>query len=347
MNRPTTSYAWADEQTPTIAVVIPCHNEEAAIGTVVHDFAAALPMAQIYVYDNASTDSTADRAREAGAIARTEPRMGKGNVVRRMFADVDADIYVMVDGDGTYDPANAPAMVKMLLEQNLDMVVATRRVLATDEGAYRRGHTSGNLWFTRIIRRLFGGEFSDVFSGYRVMSRRFVKSLPVFSAGFEIETELSAHAVRVRAACDEVPTQYRSRREGSMSKLRTFRDGLRILLHTIRLYEEMRSLQFFTICAALLTVAALSLGIPVVDTYARTGLVPRFPTAILALGVQIVAFICLTAGIILRSVGRARDEARRLAYLSMPQPASGQPAVRSHSDQREHSRRGPGPGYPR
>ena len=151
MNRPTTSYAWADEQTPTIAVVIPCHNEEAAIGTVVHDFAAALPMAQIYVYDNASTDSTADRAREAGAIARTEPRMGKGNVVRRMFADVDADIYVMVDGDGTYDPATAPAMVKMLLEQNLDMVVATRRVLATDEGAYRRGHTSGNLWFTRII----------------------------------------------------------------------------------------------------------------------------------------------------------------------------------------------------
>lgn len=319
---------------PAIAVVIPCHNEEADVGIVVRDFAAALPTAQIYVYDNASTDSTGDRAREAGAIARAEPRKGKGNAVRRMFADVDADIYVMVDGDATYDPATAPTMVKLLLEQNLDMVVATRQLLDNDAGAYRKGHTSGNVWFTRMIRRLFGGDFSDVFSGYRVMSRRFVKSLPVFSAGFEIETELSAHAVRVRAACDEVPTQYRSRGEGSLSKLRTFRDGFRILLHTIRLYEEMRPLQFFTICSALLTAMALALGIPVIDEYAHTGLVLRFPTAILALGIQIVAFVCLTAGIILRSVGRARDEARRLVYLGMPMPSSSlAPTAQPRADQ--------------
>ncbi len=322
MAPPRTAHARTDEREPTIAVVIPCHNEEAAVGTVVRDFAAALPTAQIYVYDNSSTDSTADRAREAGAVTRTEPRKGKGNAVRRMFADVDADIYVMVDGDATYDPAIAPSMVKMLLEQNLDMVVATRRALENDEGAYRKGHTSGNVWFTKTIRRLFGADFSDVFSGYRVMSRRFVKSLPVFSEGFEIETELSTHAVRVRAACDEIPTPYRSRGEGSASKLRTYRDGFRILLHTVRLFEEMRPLQFFTCCGAFLTAVALGLGIPVIDEFARTGLVLRFPTAILALGIQIVAFVCLTAGIILRSVGRARDEARRLVYLSMPPPSS-------------------------
>jgi|ERR1017187_519193 glycosyltransferase involved in cell wall biosynthesis len=322
MTPPTAGRARTDEREPTIAVVIPCHNEEAFVGTVVRDFAATLPTAQIYVYDNASTDSTADRAREAGAITCAEPRKGKGNAVRRMFADVDADIYVMVDGDATYDPATAPSMVKMLLEQNLDMIVAARRAHENDEGVYRKGHTSGNAWFTRMIRRLFGGEFSDVLSGYRVMSRRFVKSLPVFSEGFEIETELSAHAVRVRAACDEVPTQYRSRGDGSLSKLRTYRDGFRILLHIIRLYEEMRPLQFFTFCGAVLTAIALGLGIPVIDEFARTGLVLRFPTAILALGIQIVAFICLTAGIILRSVGRTRDEARRLVYLSLPPPSS-------------------------
>jgi glycosyltransferase involved in cell wall biosynthesis len=311
-----------EQPDPSIAVVIPCHNEETVIDGVVRDLREALPAAQVYVCDNASTDATAKVAEAAGAIPFAEPHKGKGNAVRRMFADVDADVYVMVDGDGTYDPAVAPTMVRMLLDRNLDMVVATRQSLDGHEDPYRRGHVLGNVLLTQVISRLFHENFSDVLSGYRVMSRRFVKSLPVFSAGFEIEAELSAHAVRVRAACDEVAAMYRARPVGSPSKLRTYRDGLRILLHSIRLYEEMRPFPFFALWFALLSAVALGLGIPVVDEFARTGQVLRFPTSFLALGIQVVAFICLTAGVILRSVGRTRDEARRLAYLSMPPPSS-------------------------
>jgi glycosyltransferase involved in cell wall biosynthesis len=307
-------------QRHTIAVLVPCYNEAESIGAVVRDFARELPGAEVFVYDNASSDGTARVAAEAGATVRFEARRGKGNVVRRMFADIDADIYVIVDGDGTYDPASAPLMVDKLLAERLDMVVGARKPLEGDPRVYRRGHTSGNLLFSWAVRRLFGGDFTDVFSGYRVISRRFVKSLPVFSPGFEIETELSAHAQRVLASSAEVPTGYGSRIGDSTSKLRTYRDGLRILKALVRLFEEIRPLQFFGICFALLTAAALALGIPVVADYARSGLVLRFPTAILAASIQLVGFLSLLAGVLLRSVGRARDESRRLVYLQIPAP---------------------------
>jgi hypothetical protein len=224
----------------------------------------------------------------------------------------------LVDGDGTYDPSAAPKMIDQLFRERLDMVVGSRVPVEGDPDVYRKGHTSGNAMMTRVLRLLFGADFTDIFSGYRVLSRRFVKSLPVSSAGFEIETEISTHAVRVRAACSETRTAYGSRMEDSSSKLRTYRDGTRILLTMIRLFEEMRPLQFFGICFALLTVVALALGVPVVGDYARTGQVLRFPTAILAVSIQVIAFICLAAGIILRSVGHARDEQRRLTYLQIP-----------------------------
>lgn len=300
-----------------VAVLIPCHNEAAAVAGVVTDFRTALPQATVYVYDNASTDATAERARQAGAVVGAEPRKGKGHVVRRMFADVDADVYLLVDGDGTYDPSAAPAMINHLVANRLDMIVGSRVPVEGNPDVYRKGHTSGNALMTRLLRALFGGDFTDIFSGYRVLSRRFVKSLPVSSSGFEIETEISTHAVRVRAACSEMRTAYGSRVEGSDSKLQTYRDGFRILLTMLRLFEEIRPLQFFGICFTLLTITALALGIPVIGEYAHTGQVLRFPTAILAVSIQVVAFICLAAGIILRSVGSARDEQRRLAYLQV------------------------------
>jgi hypothetical protein len=303
---------------PRIAVVVPCHNEEGSVTHVVHDFREALPEAEIFVFDNGSTDATAERAKAAGATVRREPRLGKGNVVRRMFADVEADIYVMVDGDATYDAGAARGMVDLLLDEQLDMVVGCRAPAAGDDTAYRRGHAAGNVWFTRILRAVFGGDFTDVFSGYRVMSRRLVKSFPVQSAGFEIETELSVHAVQVGAACAEVPTVYGSRQHGTDSKLRTGRDGIRILFRSIGLFRQMRPMQFFGLLFVLLTALALVLGIPIIDEYVRTGLVPRFPTAILAAAVQTVAFICLTCGLVLENVVRARKEARRLAYLQIP-----------------------------
>ncbi|MDQ2726622.1 MAG: glycosyltransferase [Actinomycetota bacterium] len=317
---------------PRVAVLVPCYNEEHAVASVVTGFAAALPGADIYVYDNASTDGTAQRAREAGAIVRHERRRGKGNVMRKMFADIDADVYVMVDGDGTYDPSSASAMVDLLVDQRLDMVVGARQTAAGSGGVvYRKGHTTGNAVFTRVLRTLVGGEFKDIFSGYRAMSRRFVKSLPVRSSGFEIETELSAHAVEVEAACAEVDTAYGSRQEGSTSKLNTYRDGLRIAGTILRLFESIRPLQFFAICFAALTVAGLILGVPVIDEFARTGLVLRFPTAILAVAIQIVAFLCLTCGVILKSVQRARQEGRRLVYLQIGPPS---PAGRSLPSER-------------
>ncbi len=305
---------------PRIAVVLPCYNEEAAIAETVAGFRAALPGAVIYVYDNNSQDCTADIARGAGAIVRTERQQGKGNVVRRMFADVDADIYVMADGDLTYDPKAAPAMVAMLVDEQLDMVVGTRQHEVTD--AYRGGHVIGNKLFTGLLAGLFGRSFSDIFSGYRVFSRRFVKSFPVLSAGFEIETEISVHALELRMPCGELATAYGARPEGSASKLSTYSDGWRILRTIGTLYRVERPALFYGAIGGLLLLAALILAIPLVMTYLDTGLVPRLPTAILVTGMTIVAVLCFFAGLILDTVTRGRREVRRLAYLSLPGPGA-------------------------
>ncbi len=257
-----------------IAVLIPCYNEETAIATVVDDFRAALPTATIYVYDNNSSDGTAAAAEAAGAIVRHERRQGKGNVVRRMFADIEADVYVMVDGDDTYHAPSAPNLVDLLLDEDLDMVVGSRAPL--DDSVHRRGHAAGNAAFTGLLRVLFGGDFTDVFSGYRVMSRRFVKSFPVRSDGFEIETELCAHTQEIAATVMEVPTPFQERAAGTESKLRTGRDGIRILFSAFRLFESMRPLQFFGGLALVLTGISMSLGLSIFEEFRRTGLVPRY-----------------------------------------------------------------------
>ncbi len=305
---------------PRIAVVLPCYNEDAAIAETVAGFRAALPHAVIYVYDNNSQDRTAEAARGAGAIVRTELQQGKGNVVRRMFADVDADIYVMADGDLTYDPKAAPAMVAMLLDGQLDMVVGTRQHDQTE--AYRGGHVIGNKLFTGLLAGLFGRSFSDIFSGYRVFSRRFVKSFPVLSAGFEIETEMSVHALELKMPVGEVATAYGARPEGSESKLSTYRDGWKILKTIATLYRIERPVLFFGSIGALLLVAGILLAIPLLRTYLDTGLVPRIPTAILITGMTIVAVLCFFAGLILDTVTRGRREVRRLAYLAQPVPGN-------------------------
>jgi hypothetical protein len=307
-----------------VAVLLPCRNEERTVGKVVSDFRTALPQARVYVYDNDSTDHTAERARTAGAIVRHERRRGKGNVVCRMFADIDADVYVMADGDGTYDAAAAPEMVQLMVDENLDMVVGCRRS-AEGGRAYPRGHVVGNRVFNRVLKMLFGAGFTDVFSGYRVLSRRFVKSFPVRFTGFEIETELTAHTVEISLPYAEVATSYRARDEESRRKLRTLRDGLRIMLAAILLFKEMRPLRFFTLIAAALTAIAVSLGAVVVEEFVQTGLVPRLPTALLSASIQIVAFICLTAGLVLESVCRSRREAKRLVYLGL-EPVTRDPA---------------------
>ena len=311
------------DRTCSLAVLVPCHNEERAIAAVVRGFHASLPHATIYVYDNGSTDATSAVAEAAGAIVRREPRRGKGNVMRRMFADVDADLYVLVDGDDTYDACAASLMVELLQRERLDMVVGSRRPVTTDSEVYRPGHTAGNAMFSRLLQALLGGGFSDILSGYRVMSRRLVKSFPVQSTGFEIETELSAHAVEVGATCAELPASYRSRSAGSTSKLHTYRDGFRILISLFRLWEAMRPLQFFALWFGLLTALSLVLAIPVITEFEHTGYVARFPTAILATAIQIVAFLTLACGIILKSVRRARQEVKRLAYLQHPAPPFG------------------------
>jgi glycosyltransferase involved in cell wall biosynthesis len=304
---------------PRIAVLLPCFNEEAAIGATVRGFREALPGAAIYVYDNNSRDRTREVAAEAGAIVRTERQQGKGHVVRRMFADIDADVYVMADGDLTYDPKAAPAMVDMLLADQLDMVVGTRR--HEEKDAYRGGHVLGNKVFTGLLSSLFGRSFSDIFSGYRVFSRRFVKSFPVLSEGFEIETEMSVHALELRMPVGEVETAYGARPEGSHSKLSTYGDGWRILKTIVNLYRVERPVLFYGSIGALLVIAAIILAIPLVQTYLKTGLVPRFPTAILVTGMVIVAVLCFFAGLILDTVTRGRREMRRLAYLAQPGPA--------------------------
>jgi glycosyltransferase involved in cell wall biosynthesis len=303
---------------PRIAVLLPCYNEEAAVGDTVRGFRAALPDAAIYVYDNNSRDRTREIAADAGAIVRSERQQGKGHVVRRMFADIDADVYVMADGDLTYDPAAAPEMVALLLGEQLDMVVGTRRHEAKD--AYRGGHVLGNRVFTGLLSGLFGRSFSDIFSGYRVFSRRFVKSFPVLSAGFEIETEMSVHALELRMPVGEVETSYGARPEGSHSKLSTYGDGWRILKTIATLYRIERPVLFYGSIGALLMIAAILLAIPLVRTYLQTGLVPRFPTAILVTGMVIVAVLCVFAGLILDTVTRGRREVRRLYYLSLEAP---------------------------
>jgi glycosyltransferase involved in cell wall biosynthesis len=306
---------------PSVAVLIPCYNEEAAIPKVVADFRRALPTAKIYVYDNNSRDKTVEVAKKAGAIVRTENLQGKGNVVRRMFADVEADIYVLVDGDDTYDAASAPAMVKALIDGPLDMVNGAR--VTSIEKAYRPGHRFGNWMLTSMVRWTFGDRFKDVLSGYRVFSRRYVKSFPALSAGFETETELTVHALELRMPTAEVQTPYKDRPIGSVSKLSTFKDGFRILWTILVLAKEERPMQFFTLLAIFFAVIAGLLIEPIIVHYLKTGLVPRLPTAILAMGFAIVAFLSLTCGLVLDTVTRGRREMKRMRYLNIPALCAG------------------------
>ncbi|MBS1121807.1 MAG: glycosyl transferase [Deltaproteobacteria bacterium] len=301
-----------------IAVLVPCFNEAAAIDKVVRDFRTALPNATVYVYDNNSTDDTSGVARAAGAVVRRELRRGKGNVVRRMFQDIEADIYVMVDGDDTYDAAAAPALVDRLVEDNLDMVVGKR--IETHQAAYRAGHRLGNRVLTGLVGWLFGAQIDDMLSGYRVFSRRFAKSFPSFSREFEIETELTVHAMQMRMALAEVETNYKERPPGSTSKLRTFRDGWRILLTITNLMRNERPLMFFSLIGLVNIIVAVILGIPILLHYLDTGLVPRFPTAILCSALVVVAVICVATGLILDLVAHVRREAKRLVYLQHPAP---------------------------
>lgn len=303
---------------PRIAVLVPCYNEAAAVATVVADFRKALPAAEIYVYDNNSRDNTAAVAREAGAIVRVERRQGKGHVVRRMFADVEADIYVLVDGDATYDAPSAPRMIDKLLEEHLDMVVGLR--IDQSQAAYRLGHRTGNRMLTGFLSSTFGQDFKDILSGYRVFSRRFVKSFPVLSDGFEIETELAVYALELSLPVAEVETPYYARPEGSFSKLNTWRDGFRILGTMLKLYRSERPLRFFTVIGILLALAAITLAIPIVVTFIETGLVPRLPTAVLSMGLTIMAMLSVSSGLVLDTVTRGRREMKMLAYLSQPAP---------------------------
>jgi glycosyltransferase involved in cell wall biosynthesis len=301
---------------PRIAVLVPCYNEEAAVAAVVKGFRQALPAAQIYVYDNNSKDRTADVAREAGAEVRSERRQGKGHVVRRMFADIDADVYVLVDGDATYDAPSAPRMIDKLLAEHLDMVVGLR--IDQEQAAYRRGHRTGNYMLTSFLSSVFGQAFKDILSGYRVFSRRFVKSFPVLSDGFEIETELTVHALELAMPVAEVETPYYARPEGSFSKLNTWGDGFRILRTILKLYRTEKPLRFFTAIGAFLALVAIGLAIPILVVYLETGLVPRLPTAVLSTGLMIVAVLSVSSGLVLDTVTRGRREMKLLAYLSQP-----------------------------
>ena len=300
---------------PAIAVIIPCHNEAASVADVVADFRAALPEARIVVFDNASTDDTAALARAAGAEVFSEARPGKGNVVRRMFADVEADVYLMTDGDGTYHAPSARALVDMIVRDRLDMAVGARRDVRSD--AHRRGHAIGNLFFNTLYRHLFGTEFGDVFSGYRAFSRRFVKSFPALSSGFEIETELSVHATQLKLPTGEIVLPYGKRPEGSASKLRTFRDGWRILRTFLFLLKETRPILFFGVPALLLALGAIGLAAPLLATYLDTHAVPRLPTAVLCTGMMMLASLLGLCGLILDSVARGRVEQKRILFLAV------------------------------
>jgi len=301
---------------PIIAVLIPCYNEEATIASVVRDFRRVLADCTIFVYDNNSSDRSREVALAAGAIVRTESLQGKGNVVRRMFADIEADVFVLVDGDNTYDAESAPKLVDLLLREALDMVNAAR--VASSDLAYRAGHQFGDAMLTGLVSRIFGNRLTDMLSGYRVFSRRFVKSFPALTAGFEIETEFTIHALELRLPIAEVPTPYRERPIGSTSKLRTYRDGVRILRTIVTLIKQEKPLQFFVSVGACLATVSTALAVPVIQTFLRTGLVPRLPTAVLSMGIMLLAFLSLTCGLVLETVTRGRIEAKRLHYLGIP-----------------------------
>ena len=301
---------------PVIAVLIPCYNEEVAIGSVIADFRAALPDARIIVGDNNSKDRTVEIARAAGAEIKPVPLQGKGFVVRSLFADIEADIYVLVDGDATYEAAAAPRLIARLIDERLDMVNAAR--ITDEQSAYRSGHRFGNWLLTSLVALIFGDRFHDMLSGYRVFSRRFVKTFPALSSGFETETELTVHALELRMPIAEVPTVYKSRPEGSVSKLNTFRDGWRILAAITHLVKQERPLAFFGVAAVVLGLVSIIIAVPVVRDYIHTGLVPRLPTALLSTGLMVVAFLSSAVGMILSTVTRGRREMKRLAYLSIP-----------------------------
>jgi len=301
-----------------VAVLLPCYNETNAIAKVIADFRAALPDAAIYVYDNNSTDGTAEAARAAGAVVRSEPNQGKGHVVRRMFNDVEADIYLLVDGDATYDAPSAPKMISMLVEERLDMVVAAR--IDKDAGAYRRGHRTGNRLLTGFVAYIFGRSFTDILSGYRAFSRRFVKSFPILSRGFEIETELTVHALELELPVAEIATPYYARPSGSASKLSTWKDGFRILWTIQRLFRSERPLVFFGILGFVFALVSIGLAVPIFSTYLEEGLVPRLPTVVLSTGLMLLAFLSVACGLILDTVTRGRRELRLLAYLQLRAP---------------------------
>jgi glycosyltransferase involved in cell wall biosynthesis len=307
-----------------VAVLVPCYNEARAIAKVVADFGAALPDATIYVYDNNSTDGTAEAALGAGAVVRRETHQGKGHVVRRMFNDIEADIYVLVDGDATYDAPSAPAMIAKLIGDRLDMVVASR--IDRDAAAYRPGHRTGNHMLTGFITHIFGSAFTDILSGYRVFSRRFVKSFPVLSGGFEIETELTVHALELELPVAEMPTPYYARPQGSVSKLSTWRDGLRILMTIVSLYRSERPLAFFSALGLAFAAVSIVLAIPIVVTYLEQGIVPRLPTAVLSTGLMLLASLSIVAGLVLDTVTRGRREAKLIAYLAQRAPGSSHPS---------------------
>ncbi len=308
----------SDAAEPQVAVLVPCYNEEHAIAKVVADFRAALPAATVYVYDNNSTDSTVAAAKRAGGVVRRESHQGKGHVVRRMFNDIEADIYVLVDGDATYDAPSAPAMIGKLIEDRLDMVVATR--VDREEAAYRPGHRAGNRLLSGFVAHIFGRAFTDILSGYRVFSRRFVKSFPILSGGFEIETEFTVHALELELPVGEVPTPYYSRPAGSASKLSTWQDGFRILWTVLKLYRAERPLSLFGAFGIALIIMSIGLAIPIIITYVQEGIVPRLPTAVLSTGLMLLAFLSLACGLILDTVTRGRREAKLIAYLALRAP---------------------------
>jgi glycosyltransferase involved in cell wall biosynthesis len=301
---------------PQIAVLVPCLNEEATIGKVITDFHTALPDALIFVYDNGSTDRTVQFAKQGGAIVRSEPLKGKGNVMRRMFADIDADIYVLVDGDDTYDAASGPALIQRLMTDHLDMVNGAREEKSAS--AYRAGHRFGNRLLTWLVAWFFGQRLTDMLSGYRIMSRRFVKSFPALAGGFEIETELTVHALQLRLPIAEVMTPYRERPPASSSKLRTIPDGIRIMRLIVRLVREERPLEFFSAVAIVLATTSVALAVPMILEFLKTGLVPRLPTAVLSTGLMLLSFLSLTCGLVLATVTRGRIEVKRLHYLTFP-----------------------------
>jgi glycosyltransferase involved in cell wall biosynthesis len=305
-----------DTPEPVVAVLVPCFDEAATIARVVDDFRRALPSANIYVCDNNSTDDTSERAHQAGAVVLSEPLQGKGNVVRRLFADIEADIYILVDGDDTYDATAAPLLIDRLIDGRLDMVNGAR--VSEDTRAYRAGHRLGNRLLTGMVATIFGNRLSDMLSGYRVMSRRFVKSFPCLTKGFEIETELTVHALELRMPIAEVPTHYKHRPDGSSSKLHTIRDGLRILRTIVTLVQVERPLKFFALAFMALAAGSLVLAWPLLQTFRDTGLVPRMPTAVLSTGMMLLSFLSLACGLVMETVTRGRLETKRMVYLAIP-----------------------------